>query len=263
MPGQLVQFGRYNLPNPETGEAQKWTRASRFAESLEDQYGIMKWKQRMAVKGVSSRQDMVALAQSLDPEEDKKALDDLCFQATTVAQGDRRSNLGTALHKITERYDRGEDLKNLRPELSQGLGAYIDLKRREGIQTNKSYIERVTVVPELGVAGTMDRIVMWKDSPTIADLKTGELDERGMGKIALQLALYAHGAGLYNVQTEKWERMPNRRMDVGLILHVPVGKDHGDLYEVDIAKGWQACLLAKAVRDWRNEGKKTAVLVTR
>lgn len=251
-------YGRYILTDPTTGEEKHWTRATTFAESLEDQFGLTKWKQRAVLVGAASRQDMVALAQSLDLEEDKKDLDDLCRRAMTIAKTDTRSNLGTALHKLTERYDKGLCAKKVGPVQQADLDAYIALKETQGVQTRGKYVERITVIPEFGVAGTMDRIVRWKDQLYIADLKTVKDVERGIGKIALQLALYAHGTGLWNEVHATWEAMPAVDQETALVIHVPAGEATASLWTVDITRGWRACQLAAEVREWRRAKDLTA-----
>lgn len=247
--------GRYVLTDPRTGEERHFTRATNFAESLEDQTGIKRWSQRMVAVGVAQRPDMIALAQALDPdnEDDKRELNKLCWNATLVARGDVRANVGTALHKLTERVDKGElALKDVPRAQRPDIDAYIALKASFGIQTRPDYVERITVLPDYEVAGTIDRIVRWHNDVYIADLKTGNDIEKGIGKIALQLALYAHGEGLWNATSGTWEPMPSVNGLTGMIMHVPAGEpERASLWHVDIARGWSAVQLAAEVRDWR------------
>ena len=244
-------WGRYKLIHPESGREVSWTRATTFAGAVEDLYNIMKWKQRATAIGLGKRSDLLALAQSLDLQEDKKALDEVCEKALVEARADSRSNLGTALHKMTERIDRGE--KFIPPAAYQkDIAAYAMLKGKYGIETNVNYIERIIVIPDLVVAGTPDRIVRMDGKIYIADLKTGEKLDYGWGKIAIQLALYAHGYALWNAETGEYEQMPPVRQDKGIVIHVPVGEpERAEAYFVDIAAGWEAVQLCAAVRAWR------------
>jgi hypothetical protein len=243
------RFGRYLLTHPETGKEQAWTRATTFADALEDSYGLTKWKQRGTAVGIGMRSDLLSLAQALTMD-DKKGLDDVCEQALTVASANERSNLGTALHKMTERLDRGEDFAvpvNHQPDMS----AYLRIKAQNDMQTRPDYIERITVIPEFDVAGTMDRIVRLDGAVRIADLKTGQDLTRGWGKIAVQLALYSRGAGLWNEQAGTWEPMPPVEQDWGVVIHLPAGSGSAALWKVDLNAGWEAAHVCRWVREWR------------
>lgn len=245
------RYGRYRLPHPETGEEKTWTRATTFAETLEDSYNLTRWNMRAVAVGMGARPDLLALAQS-HTMDDKQALDDLCKTALTVASADARSNLGTALHRFTERVDRGEQFRI--PAAHQpDIDAYLALKRREGIETHPRYIECITAIPLFGVAGTMDRIVRLTvgQKVCIGDLKTGSSLDYGWKKIAVQLALYSRGCGLWNAEAGKWEAMPPVNQDTGLVIHVPAGTGLALLYEVDLNAGWEAAQLCQQVREWR------------
>ena len=112
-------------------------------------------------------------------------------------------------------------------------------------------IERLVVVDPHMVAGTPDRIGMYRGRgrPKIADLKTGASVEHSMGAIAVQLAIYAHANAIY----DNGERLPMPDVDLerAVVIHLPVGAGTCTLYEVDIAAGWEAFQLAMTVRDWR------------
>lgn len=243
------RYGRYVLTHPDTGEEQSWTRATTFADSLEDSYGLTQWKMRASVLGTVGRPDLTALAQSLTLE-DKKAMDDLCKNALTAIGADSRSNLGTALHKMTERLDRGEDFQVPGPYIND-IRAYQQIKANNGLETHPTFIERITVIPEFSVAGTMDRIVRLDGKVRIGDLKTGEDLKYGWNKIAVQLALYSRGRGLWNDQTGQWAPMPNVEQDWGVVIHVPAGSGTAVLYKVDLNAGWEAAQLCQQVREWR------------
>jgi hypothetical protein len=250
------RYGRYLLPDPETGKETSWMRATTFAGTLDDSYGLTAWKLRHAVYGVSQRPDLTALAQSADPDQDKKQLDELVEKALTVAGSDARSNLGTALHKFTERLDRGEKFR-IPPEYAADLAAYHKVKELGKIETRPDFIERIMITPELGVAGTTDRIVRVEGRVIIADLKTGTDLKYAWGKIAIQLAIYAHATALWNPDTGKFEAMPKVDQAEGLVIHVPAGEGRAELVWVDLVAGWEAAQLCKRVREYRKNKKLT------
>jgi hypothetical protein len=248
------RWKRYKLPHPETGEEQSWTRVTTLAGALDDGFGLNQWKMRGVVLGLVSREDLLDLAYACDPE-DKDELDRLCDRALDAARADQSSNRGTALHKFTARLDAGQMSRSPR-QWQEHLDAYMAFKDEEGIQTHPRFIERTTVVPELGVAGTMDRIAKHRDVPKITDLKTGSIKYDGM-KIHIQLAVYSRGRILWNAERSEWERMPEVSQDEGLVIHLPAERDKdGNLippriYPVDLNLGWEMAKTALIVREWR------------
>jgi hypothetical protein len=84
----------------------------------------------------------------------------------------------------------------------------------------------------------------------VADIKTGSVDYPH--KFAMQLACYARSLP-YDIATDtRGPAQTELNLDYGLIIHLPAGEGRCQLYRVDIAKGWEACLLAKKVWDWRS-----------
>jgi hypothetical protein len=111
-------------------------------------------------------------------------------------------------------------------------------------------IECFRVLDGWKVAGTADRVGVYHGQLMIADIKTGSIAYPG--SFAMQMAVYARSLP-YDVATDT--RGPaDIGLDLrrGLIIHLPAGQGRCDLYEVDIERGWEACLLAKRVWDWRS-----------
>lgn len=245
------RWGRYILTDPTTGEEKPWIRATTVARTIDNMFGINNWEKRMIVLGLVARDDLLDLAYASDPE-DKKQLDELCEAALKAAKSDIRSNQGTALHKFTARADAGKLTRSPR-QWQDDLDAYDAFKTEHGIITHPSMIERITVVPELEVAGTMDRIVKHEGQPKIADLKTGGSLEHGQMSISMQLAIYAHGAGLWNEDKATWSPMPDVSQTEGLIMYLPAGEASPSLIRVDLIRGWEMAKVAKMVYDWRKD----------
>src|SRR5690606_11998477 len=74
------QYGRYVLPDPETGEERAWTRATTIANTLADRFGLEQWAKRNVVLGIAAREDLYALAVSCKPE-DKDQLNQIAAAA--------------------------------------------------------------------------------------------------------------------------------------------------------------------------------------
>jgi hypothetical protein len=241
------RWGRYILPDPTTGKDQPWTRATTWASTVSDTYGLTKWKMRMTAKGVATRRDLLALAASL-PLSEKDQLDKLTDQAVEAAGGSSSANLGTALHAFTAQVDSGEYPEIPEP-WNRDIDAYVEALRAVGIETLPMGVERIVVVPKLGVAGTFDRIVRLGDSYYIADVKTGADLSFAWNEIAVQLALYAHGEAMWN--GKNYEPLPVVDRERAIVIHLPVGQARCDLYWIDIAAGWETAHLCGAVREWR------------
>lgn len=256
------QWGRYRLPDPATGEIKSWTRASTIARTLADEYNLTLWKLRMVAKGIAIRPDLIAGAAAADPNEDKSTLNNLAKQAMDAAEAGAGANFGTAFHSFAERVDRGEQLDALRAPspLDVDLKAYLDCRRKH--QLGIMHLERIVVVPELGIAGRFDRIVQQppgqsKAEPlAIMDLKSAKSVDWSWLEILIQQAIYAHATYMYDLVTKSYEPMPVVDLNRGLILHAPIGKASPLLYAIPLAKGWEWVQLAMRVREARNEAKR-------
>lgn len=254
------QWGRYLLPHPETGVEQAWTRATTIANTLSDRWALEQWGLRNTVYGMGQRPDLYALASSVQQDE-KEALTRIVNQAQEAAHASSSANLGTALHRLTERIDSGEILdvpEQWRPDVD----AYCQTLADHSIRILPEYIERIVVVPQVSVAGTFDRLVEVNGELMVADLKTGKhAIDYGMGEIAAQLALYSRAThmwdeAIYEPGTSPkdqggYEPMPAVSQEQALIIWLPVGEARCELHLVDITLGWFAVELALQVRDWR------------
>lgn len=258
---------QYKLPHPETGKTVYWTRATTFAKSISDTYVLDMWGNRMVAKGLTLRPDLYALTAALDVKKDRDQLNLITEEAKKSAGSKDRANLGTALHAFAHQHDSGQSVtipEQWRPDLD----AYIALCDKHGLTFNRAHMERATVVPDFGVAGRFDKITvpsrdlevelagvgtvtLAAGEGVILDLKTGADLSYGWTEIAIQLAIYAHGQGLWNNSTKALDPMPKVNQSVGLVIWLPVGEAKATLYAVNIAAGWEAAKLCQEVRNWR------------
>src|SRR5690606_27108267 len=81
----------------------------------------------------------------------------------------------------------------------------------------------------------------------------------GIGKIAMQLAMYANSL-LYDIGTGQRERH-NADKAEGIIIHLPAGAGECTLHRVDLTAGWEAVQLATQVREWRKRKDLSAQIV--
>lgn len=248
------RYGRYLLPDPDGGKELPWTRATTFAKSVSDTFALSAWAERMVAKGIASRPDLYALAASTSVD-DKDTLGRIAQDAKDAAAASAGANLGTALHSFTEAVDRGESPVVPEPWKAD-VEAYRSTMARAQLRVSPEYIERIVVLPDLRVAGQFDRL-LWRDngpvgSPAIVgDVKTGKSVDYSWGEIAIQLALYAHAALIWDPGSRSYQPMPAVDLERAIVMHVPAAQGRCDLYEVDIAAGWEMTAVCSTVRTWR------------
>lgn len=259
------RWGRYLLPDPgEPGatSALAWTRATTFAKSISDTFGLTKWQLRMALKGLTMRPDLYARAAAATVD-DKNVLDQVAEAAKEAAGSSAGASLGSALHQFTERVDRGEQVQVPAP-WDADVAEYQRVLAEHRIDVDPSLIERIIVVKQHHVAGTLDRIYSssaWS-KPRIGDLKTGKDLSYGWLEIAVQLALYANADAMWNGLTDRYEPMPDVDRETGVVIHLPVGTAKATVYEIDLVAGWeiaQTCAEVRGLRTRRDLAKVAAV----
>ena len=249
------RWGRPMILPPKGTKRIAYRRTTTFVGCLDDTNGLMKWMSRQVAYGMGQRKDLVLAAAAADPA-DKKKIGEIADKAAEHAKGvaGDAAETGTALHSLTERIDRGGPLGVIPQEYQADIDAYQ--KATEAIKYLG--IETFRVHDDWKVAGTADRIGIFKGRPMIMDIKTGSVDYPH--KMAMQLAMYAHSVP-YDIATDR------RGVDLepvdqnyGIIIHLPAGQGRCDLYEIDIAKGWGACLIARQVWDWRGRKDLTSLV---
>lgn len=248
-----------------------WTRVTTIANTLADRYALEQWAQRNTVLGLGARQDLYALAAAALPD-DRDQLNSIVSQAQEAAKARSGANLGTALHRLTERIDSGEQLDV--PDAWKGdIDAYCQTLVDHKVRIHSEWIERIVIIPQLQAAGTLDRLVTIDSDLTfrVADLKTGKDAATYVSETALQLALYANASWVWkgtpdDIKRDRYGRyllpdpdddpdaydpMPPVDRDAALLIHLPVGQGSCSLHEIDIAAGKEAVRLAVSVREWR------------
>lgn len=242
-------------PKVNRGQGGYWySRTTRYIDVIEDRTRLYDWEKRKVAIGMSRRPDLVLEAASHAPgesDEDRKALDKVVERAMEDAGRDAQSTIGTALHKICEKIDRGEEIGKIPPLFQADIREYC--KWRTFKRIHSAYIEQMTVVDSLRVAGTPDRHNFWPGMGLcIDDLKTGRIDY-GALKMAMQLAMYSR-AVLYDPESHLRFK-PEVNQQWGHILHLPAGQGVLNVYDIDLELGSQGVGVAMLVRAWRHKGK--------
>lgn len=271
------RFGRYaNLPGiPGVCDAMPWTRVTTLAKTLEDTYFLELWKLRQTVIGIKLRPTLLDAIGGRDvgiildllaeggemPKRLKDVINGVASTAMEEAGSFSGAEKGTNFHDLAEKLDEvGKtvdelpDLASKLPEESvRMLRAYHGLLSAHGLRAVPEYMERIIAIPELGVAGRLDRIYEETDGTfRIGDLKSQKTLDFGHMSLAIQLACYSHAKWIFNQFTWEWEPMPELDPTVGVIAWVPANEPgRAEVHEVDLTFGWKLAKAAKQVREWR------------
>lgn len=255
-------WGRYVEVHPITGKDTHFTRMTTAADALEDKYGIIDWRCRNVAFGMGLRPDLVNMAIAAEGIDDKDTLNDVVRQAEQAAAANRPANVGTTLHLLTQRIDRGETVR-VPDDLRDRVTRYKTAVAQHRLKFILDYIEAVVCIADLNLCGTMDRGAEWPHStlPIIYDLKTGSLAYAKV-KIAQQLAGYANASHRW-VGPGKWEPLPAFNRDIALVMHLPDGDAEPVLYKVNIKEGWRLLNMSMDVRSLRSgKGKHLFTEIT-
>lgn len=251
------QWGRPSILQP-NGKRKGYTRCSSAAKTIEDTYNLEKWARRNIAYGMAYDASLVARVIAIGGEPstwgkaEKDQVNAILEAADAVAKAHKSADIGTAVHHLTHRLDRGEEV--IAGPYQADLDAYRQALLGIGLMTDPAYTECRMVNDLLEMAGTADRIVKDGDLYRVADIKTGASVEFGGLGWAAQLAAYAGGV-LYDVASD--ERLPTPPIDptVGYIIHLPAGQGRCDIYEVDLVAGHRAAELANEIRKIRKAAK--------
>lgn len=261
--GPLRVNGRYVLPDPLTDEMRSWQSVTNHVRALDDAFALARWSESRLAWGLAQRPGLVAHAASLTLEpEDKDSLCEIIEEAKDAAGAHEGAHLGSALHRWTERIDREEiGFDDVAEDMRADVEAYYTELTLQGLHPMSEMIERTTVNPEYGTAGTFDRMLNYLGPQThgpcllcapgtlyMSDLKTGKNEVLyGQMKTTMQLTHYAQGASrwLLDPRTRRWVAQDRPVCPhIGIVMWLPVGGARCELKRVNLT--WGAALLALA-----------------
>lgn len=246
-------------------EVVPYDRASSFGKAIDNDAGLLYWAKCMVVKGAAMSPSIVKAARPLDYYDadgaGKKTLIELAEKAMTLAGSSDKATEGTAMHSYTELIDKGQELP-----IGVDVETLADLDAYRRVTAGLTYpaIETFVVVDEVRVAGTFDRIIQVPDPAPpgwpewmagrrcIGDLKTGNA-EGAIAGILIQLALYSRGK-LYDPATGARQLLDVDR-NIGLVVHLPLGKGTAQIIAVDLNLGWAGVLAAQSARAFQDAAK--------
>jgi len=260
------RWGRPLIIPPGGGEPIGYTRVSTLAKALDDQSNLMLWKQRKTTEGLVRRPDLLTRAAGAlangDPDDDwptKRAMNDVCNEATEAAGASKGASAGTGFHSLTEAIDRGDEPLFVPPADQPRLEAYR--VATAGIEWLD--IETFVVNDVVRAAGTFDRLGRLRDGRVVVmDLKSGKSEAEYPLATTTQIATYAHG---WRYDPETGQRAPihdDLDLTAGVLIHLPPSGGCW-LYELNLTRGWEAAQLAARVhgevRKWKADDLRRVV----
>lgn len=266
------------------GKPKAHTRVTTHIACLEDESALHRFDKRMTIYGAARRPSILAGAASADPDspEGKALLERIVATADRLSDKDAKANRGTRLHSYTEDADLGRSLpSNISAVDRADIAAYLLATTAFEVMETELFC----VVPELGAAGTMDRVGVFdgvtpdgKDAGiVVADIKSGRLDY-GHLKREAQLAVYSRGKR-YNhakfpvnvndpVAFAAWKKRAFSAAEAqaaygelqvnqtwGLVIHLPAGQANCSLHWADLRRGWANAQLGLQIRMARSAAK--------
>jgi hypothetical protein len=240
----------------------KWDRYSRpsgWGNDLDDESNLVLWKIDRAMEGVACDPSIGAMVvASLGKKEGAKERRERAIQR---GRGEEAADMGTALHAMTERVERGDGFC-APPPFDADIAAYLTTLDSAGLVSK--FIECKLCNDEWRAAGTADRIYQaTREIPVpggppvlpgqmvLGDLKTGKRLDYSLPGYCIQLALYVDSV-FYDVETNKRTPLPPElRTDVGLLVHMPAGTGTCSFHWTDLQVGREGCRIVRDVRAWR------------
>jgi len=261
------------------GQPVAYTRASTLGKALEDDSAISRWKVRVALWGASRREDVLLGLKGIPSTEakaDKAAIDELAELAMDSGGAGSKARVGTALHALIERVDRGLPIPDV-GEHQRAIDAYRRLMAgRFRVVASETFV----VNDRLKAAGTFDDLLeteRWEQpcdatgkpigdplppgTRLVGDKKTAQsADYFGIG-FAVQKVTYRDGEPYDPARGGRlgWPDGIAPHPDWSVIVHVPSGGASADLYWVDLRRGRELADLAVRVRAERSAARSLIV----
>lgn len=242
------------------GKRKRMSRPSNYAKPLDDESALTNWRIDIAAVGVANTPSLQARYVALDFD-DKHTRKELREAATQAGRGNEGSDIGTALHAMSQRWETDATFKPPSP-YRESLDAYSEEMNR--LMLVSTDFEQACVNVEHNAAGTFDRRyestgqlvtpdgeVCSPGTGYIGDLKTNKRLDYSLGAYAVQMALY-QGAEWYDVVNDEFIDTKPTHPDWAILMWMPADSPGESVaFWVDLRIGRQGIELAKQVKQWQ------------
>lgn len=276
-------WGWYQLPSPTTGRPTGYPRASTVAKTLDDTYGLNKWKTREIVQKVLDLARMdpgTVVYDDGSPEKvtagDLLGLLDEAFAGPKVTKvnevletidncmgGADARELGECVHAWLEALDIGQVLIHQVPDVVKPHVHYArKVMAHRGIVALPEYVERVVLNDrgEEPVAGRIDRIfqLVTTGELVMGDVKSSKSLEYSWLPFGVQVGgVYGWATKMLTIDGKGWEPMPEIRDDFAILLHVPSNQpERAAAITIDMTWGAETMIASLDTRRRRKEAEK-------
>jgi hypothetical protein len=241
------------------GKNERFSRPSGWGKDLDDQNALVNWRIDTAVRGVAGDPAIQAraVAAKEDDRDAKAAVREAAIQA---GRGNQASDIGTALHAMSERWEQEPTWDPGLP-FRTSLEAYSAEMTRLGLESELFEYHVVNV--EYRAAGTCDRLyrltrplvtpsgeILPEGTLVVGDLKTGKKLDFSLPGYTVQMAIYANGE-FYDVVHDVFMPTPDVNKDWGILVHMPADAGTCNFQWVDLTAGNYGAYLVHEVREWR------------
>lgn len=294
-------WGRPLVRTPE-GEDLGYRRASSFGAPLESSTFLDAWQLRKVAEGfvldkgtlrLRYSREMARLQDAEDAGADKEAsaakkeMDALCEEAMKLAGANDKAAIGTAIHDICERFDRGVSLGHVPDEWWSTVQAW----QRLIVDFEVLSIERIVVNHEFKAGGKLDRVcrtrrpfvarrgkrkysnkrtntylparppvIIPAGTVIIVDQKTSSSMDFAGAKFGCQGYIYATAIP-YNpiVKADEPWGHDAPSPDWAAVLHTPSGEGTGSIHWIDLRQAAGGMVDAHTCYEWRNKWGKRLI----
>jgi hypothetical protein len=239
-------WGWYQLPDPQSGRATGFPRATTIAETLDDTYGLNKWKRRETAKrifqlatmppdtklhpswDITAAGALEAVAEAMSAPK-VTALDDALDTIDNLLGGADARELGECVHAWLEALDMGLVLLKDVPDVVRPHVIHArKVIAHRGLVMLPEYVERTVLNDQCSdqevVAGKLDRIarIVTTGELVLVDVKTSKDLQYSWLSFGVQVGgVYGWATKMLSLDGASWEPMPEIRKDFAILLHVP------------------------------------------
>ncbi|UJQ86574.1 exonuclease [Mycobacterium phage PenguinLover67] len=272
-------WGWYQLPAPTTGMTTGFPRATTIADTLDDTYGLNRWKRRETAKriwqlsqaepdaviheatGTTAGEAIEALLKALEAPKVTE-LDNTLDVIDNLLGGAYSRELGECVHAWAEALDMGIVLlKDVPAIVRPHIDRYRELLANRGLVAIPEYVER-TVLNDQGeetVAGKIDRIyrIAATGELVLGDVKTSKDLQYSWLSFGVQVGgVYGWATKCLTLDGKGWEDFPETRRDFAILMHIPSDQpERGAAITIDLMWGGETMVTALETRRRRKEAK--------